>query len=269
MPIRRTRANPSKRKRATFKKRRVQRSRKNVAPAWKRNTLKAFGDNLINKPSTLNCYNATGGAFNRDTNTLHYHESSLILPIDNTTASYTGGPGGFNTNRRLTSQVDIRGLKYEFTLVNNMGEPYYFHWAIIRCKNYGDLMYNQEFFRDYGESRDVTFSTSLADQTLNRLPINPDRYSILFHKRIWVPRKGSQTEQFNYGLYKDTNFRKVGGYVPIKQHMQYNDDAGETNQNRPIFTVYWFASPQGAGASALNAMTIAHTNVVFYKNRIA
>lgn len=269
MPSRRTRVNPSKRKRATFKKRRVQRKRKNVAPAWKRNTLKEFGDTPTKQLSTLNCYNSTGNATNRDSNSMYFHESSLILPVDYSTGSYTPGPGGFSQQRRLTSQIDIRGMKYEFTIVNNMAEPYYFHWAIVRCKNYGDIMYNQEFFRDYGGSRDVTFSTSLADQTLNRLPINPDRYAILFHKRIFIPRKGAQNEQFNMGEYRECNFRKVGGYAPIKQNMQYNDDEGEQNQNRPIFTVFWFASPQGAGQSVSAAMSIAHTNVVFYRNNLS
>ena len=98
-------------------------------------------------------------------------------------------PSGIKPNIRLRNALDVKGWKITLGLYNENDWPLFFHYAIISPidDSTEENMY-LDFFRDYDVNTDLNFSVGISGAAMNNLPINPDKYAVLLHKKIFIPR---------------------------------------------------------------------------------
>lgn len=178
------------------------------------------------------------------------------------------GPGGIKNNRRLGVVTDIRGWRITLDIRNrNALIPCMFNYAVVRQNEFGSIT-NSEFFRDYNDSKDVTFNTALSAQSLSNSPLNPDKFHILMHKRVYVPR-GSSSVDYSGPGFDNLNYRKIKVWVPFKHSHVFNDDGGD-NSARPIFLIVWCAAPM-SGATVVPITQFCDYSeevITFFKDKL-
>lgn len=181
------------------------------------------------------------------------------------------GVGGIPQSYRLGSEVDLRGWKIRVSIFNRQTqEPLIFHYAIVTPKN-DDVVTALRFFRDYNLSRDVNFSTAL-NGTAMHYPLNPDKFSILVHKKWFVTRANSN-DLWNTGAPSQINQKSAEFYVPFKRKITFEDDVasgGVIGPSKSIFAIYWADAPTNpeGEASIVNAINFQHDCIAMYKQQI-
>lgn len=166
-------------------------------------------------------------------------------------------------NRRQRQLINIRGFSVNQTFTNNTNAPMIVNVAMIAPKNTNSSEVAVDgFFRDYNESRDVNFSTTLSSLQISTLPISTDKFTVLWRKRMTLGAK--QTDAVgNFNTRLPMNFCSIKKYLPFKRQIRYNDDAGSTAEQK-VFLVWWADQFQAApGAEpigfAYNTQTLAVT----------
>lgn len=178
--------------------------------------------------------------------------------------------GGLKQNRRIAALVDMRGWRYDITVKNIGPEPLYFNFAIVMNKTNGDAFSVDGFFREYSDSRDVSFSAAVTAQGMNRLPISPDNNVVLLKRQVLVPRGPAADilDSYNYGaMSNELNVRRIHGYVPFKKMISFNDDTTPT-VDRKIWGIWWLAEPIEAttGDAVPNHAIVAADIIAFWND---
>jgi len=253
------------RRTVSFKKRRYANGGKKLGTMKKR--VKLMADPIQGVPTKTDRMTSIGSN-PIDSHQVYYTDLTDIKSFD---VSGGIGVGGIKNNRRLGCVTDIRGWRITLDIRNKQSlVPCYFNYAVVRQNEYG-VITNSEFFRDYNDSKDVTFNTALTCQALANLPLNPDKFHILFHKRVWIPRATSPgATQYSAGSYMDSNFRKLKMYIPFKHSHVFNDDGGD-NSPRPIFLVVWCADPMTVGLTGVpitNFCDYSEEVITFFKDKL-
>ena len=181
----------------------------------------------------------------RATKTLH-EEPTLFNNI-----AQASGLNAINQRQRRT--IYAGGLKLCMEVLNgNPTVPMYFNVAILNNKQ-GPGNLENDFFRNQGlnANREIDFSSSLSSNELHCLPVNTDKYNVLWHGR-YLLGPGSSAENTGFGgIACMPSFKSIMAYVPIKRNIRYNN--GGFAQDSDVCMVYW-AAPF-AGSSAVEPAT--------------
>jgi len=251
------------RRTVSFKKRRYAKGGKTSTMSKR---VKLMADTISAVPTKTDRMTAVASA-TIDSHQVYYTDLTDIKSFD---VSGGIGPNGIKNNRRLGCVSDIRGWRVTLDIRNrNVTQACIFNFAIVRQQELG-VVTNSEFFRDYNDSKDVTFNTALSSQSLTNSPLNPEKFHILMHKRRWIPRATSATSNsYTVGSQQESNYRKIKMWVPFKNPYVFNDDGGD-NSPRPIFLMVWCAEPMSVGTVTpiIQFCDYAEEVITFFRDKL-
>lgn len=187
------------------------------------------------------------------TRTLTVHDLSAIPHSANNTI-----------NERQRNMINLRGTKICMELKNNLTAPLYVNCAVIVPK-LATAPVTTDFFRGSDSSRAQTFSTTtLTGLQFHCLPINADKYHILWHKRYkLVPLDNTSGAVALSGK----NYMTISKYVKYKRQIRYSTTGDVTAEGGAPHFVFWsstFDSNAGAGSQAA-ALTVQRRFVSYFK----
>lgn len=177
---------------------------------------------------------------------------NMILDIPGQNATT---PADGKINSRTGASANVQGVKINFFMKNqDITQRCYGHMALLSVKN-SKVVAEDGFFRDYGASRDVSFSTSLTGISMAHLPINTDIYNVIRHVRFNL----APGNPLSRG---DSVMKSM--YVKINRLITYNDDTDSSCEN-PIWLVWWMSAieagtlaPAVGGALNINFRTVVY-----------
>lgn len=133
--------------------------------------------------------------------------------------------------------VNCRGVKIMLEVRNNNDDPIYLNCAVIGPKQQG-VVDDTNFFRDYSASRTVDFGhASLAGMDYQRLPINTDKYSVLWRKRYRMRGHDLENEPGNILNSGGVNYLNIQKYIKLNKQVRY--DGSNVACLTPVFFVMW------------------------------
>ncbi|AKV62255.1 putative capsid protein [Aiptasia sp. sea anemone associated circular virus] len=168
------------------------------------------GSSSTKKRYAFTILNATQG----DTRTLTTH---LINNIPEKSALNQ------NNNRRRQI-VNLRGVKLCLEFRNQLARPLYLNVAVL-----GQKTQNQDlppsvlgFFRGFDQnSRSEDFTTARSANELHCLPINPDKFTVLRHKRYrLIPNSDAGTV---YNDHSGHSYMNMDWWLKVKRQIRYTD----------------------------------------------
>lgn len=169
-----------------------------------------------------------------------------------------------DNNLRWGNQVDCRGIKYYFSIINKKNVPIVFHVALVTLQDQSEkllsgLVIVSDHFRDATqEKRAIDFDASRTGLTMNKYPLNPDKYKIWKHSRFLI---GAQNGQTNVAYATNRpSFLEYKSYVPIKRQLRYAGTSGADCLNN-IQLIYWCDQ---IGALSNDQFVIGHCDVALY-----
>lgn len=188
-----------------------------------------------------------------DTRQLYFNE------LTNIPGQFIGTPASGNINARTGATAIVKGisLQYYGRNFNISGVKSVINVALVAPKN-SQAVPADGFFRDYGTSRDVNFSTGLSRLSMGYNPISTDKYNIIRHWRTLV----NAGNDIGNG---DSTKKSV--YIKINRLLAWNDDTNATCEN-PIFLVWWITPimAQAADPIVLNGWQFAFKAIVFFQD---
>lgn len=174
---------------------------------------------------------------------------------------------GTGLDQRLRDVVEFRGMRLCIRVKNiNSAQNMYFHWAVISPKQDGTAgVATENFFRSDVPSvtgRGQDFDNTLDAQQLHCLPINPDKWNIITHKKYNI---GQFAATSAYARSNDA-FREINMYIPIKRQLRYDSDNFAQACTTPIWFVYWGARWNTLGGTAPTADLLISYRIHAYFN---
>lgn len=184
----------------------------------------------------------------KDTRTMYEHN---LFDVAKGTAE--------NTRERAT--VKISGMKICMQVRNKDNNPMYLNMAMVSTKSgdSGTGIQLQDFFRSSGASRGRDFSDpSLTGQEMHCLPINADKYIILFHRRYLLgPTPLSTTFSPHTGR---PNYKNFDFYQKINRQISYDADTATRPETGQVHFIYWF-SPYEMGPGSAVQTNVAEASI--------
>jgi len=239
------------------------RGRKKVT--WKKKVKDAMSSGPLKTNICKQDRQTTVAVTTLDTRTCYTQRINRVIPFASTDTWANGIP----QNRRLRPNINIRGWRITLDMLNtNKENPLWFNYAIIQpIKGQQTLVSLDGFFRESETSRDVNFSAGLTGQAFSTLPISPDSFNILMHKRFFIPASGVDAG-YSPGLMANTNYRKKRFWVPFKRPVAFDDDDANSNPEKGIFVAYWVCFPiQDATAAQSGVMLLNQEIICFYREQ--
>jgi len=146
---------------------------------------------------------------------------------------------GTQDNYRLRDRANVRGFKITFCIRNIADRFLILNYALISPKQAGEVTITN-FFRDAGTVRDVDFTTLNSSMTFNFAGLNPDKFKVLTHRRVFlnIPNVSA------YGVEKTIN-----RYFSLKRHIPYSDQSSVPEAS--LFWVFWLDDKYAATGSSV------------------
>lgn len=166
-------------------------------------------------------------------------------------------------DERSRDIINLKGVKLCLELKNNLDKPLYFNFAVVVPKydQSNNFVPTNDFFRNNQNGRGTDFNTGLSSLEFHCMPINADKYIILYHKRCLLGPDGGAT--FNSA--GPPNFMVLSKWVKVNRQIRFEDN---DPVNGRIQYCYWADNMEGAPAdpSVVNAFTISEHFVAYYRN---
>lgn len=172
---------------------------------------------------------------------------------------------------REKDDVHISGVHLDMMLRNNLSTPLMCNIAVIYNKTCQTSPGVEGFFRNLtnsADSKEVSFSTALTSMDFHHLPINTDRYHVVFHKRYKLIEDTAGGGVYNTQSRK--NWMEFRRYIKINRTLKFKDASALEPLDGQLYLVYWFDQPfqPGATAAVTNAATVAQVHKVYFRNDI-
>lgn len=161
--------------------------------------------------------------------------------------------------------VNIRGFKFCFHVRNNGTVPQYHNVAVVFDKRSNDgsaTIASNDFFRGLYSERALDFDQNLLTAlNFHCLPLNKDRFTILWHKRF-VLGPGS-TPAAAYTARNRDNYKTFMKYLPLKKQIQFEDD----NPQSSIWLIQWADRIDASIASIpqTNDWSLSRTIITYFR----
>lgn len=190
-------------------------------------------------------------------------DTRTLYQVPVTAISETTPATGNAIDRRQRAIINYRGYRADMIFVNQADAPVQVNIALITSDKAPDLT-TAGFFRDYGESRDINFSTGLAHLNFNN-PINTDKFTQHFRTRFQLEPWDGGGSVYNSSNFK-RNWRKFQKYFKINRQIRFNDDTTTSPEDR-VWLCYWCDKMDAALGSAVvpNQVAVAGDNHAFWK----
>jgi len=174
---------------------------------------------------------------------------------------------GTDINARLRGVINCRGFKYHLIFWNKQGiTPMYLNVAMVAPKNIlsANVVTPVAFFRANGNQRATNFAT-LGDTTFQNHVrcINPDDYTILWHKRTILAPNSYTAAGGNMG--SSRAIRTFRGYTKLNRQITYDDPESPNATDGRVGLVYWFGRVGDTGLPNVNEVETNVKVLMYYK----
>lgn len=166
---------------------------------------------------------------------------------------------------RQRDLAKLSGVKMCFEVTNVDPSPMYMNFAVVRSKD-ETVPDVTNFFRSYDNSRSIDFSQALSGLQFHCLPLNTDKFNILWHKRMRVNGAIDNETQSPYDQKSGRSYLNFSKYIKIQRQMRYN---GTQNfpENGNISLVYWFTKfgkAAGTGPTP-NTVQLGEHHILYWR----
>jgi len=269
------RRRPVKRMRSLKGKRVVKRRRSSKKVSFRKRAL----DGMSMQPSTSSNKQTKSDRITSVNQTFYADRTLYFLKINdielfNASTQFTQ-PGGLQASRRISSLVDLRGWRWNMSVFNKMTMPMVLNIGIVSPKRQDVATpIGNRWFREYDSSRDNGFSTNLPGRQMCNYPINPDRYHILMHKKIRIPKCNDNAGvAWNNNGAHDSNQINRKMYIPFKRTITFEDDLdgdATIDPNVDVYAVWWVDNELAVAGdvSVNNAIEMANDIIAFFRDKI-
>lgn len=184
---------------------------------------------------------------------------------------------GSELQQRERQAILLKGFSISLVYSNVLSSALYVNVAILHTKDeqYSANIPQTNFFRSDGNaggaataadgrnSRTRDFNLNCTAEQLHRLPINPDKFNVLAHKRFSLMRDSSGAVGFNNTQGRAYNFRNF--WVPVKRRIVFDSaTAGSPVEDR-FLLMWWYDVPNTqTGAAMVPAAATSSSHVVAY-----
>lgn len=177
----------------------------------------------------------------------------------------------FDKRKRYRDIVNVRGVKWCFTVSNNCACDLTVHYAIVKRKD-ATTPSGDDFLGDIGGAKRYcsVAEATYSDHRLDCLPVNTDDYKILTHKKFLLNGKDGALVGQNETLKaakNRRNYRHVEKYIKINRQFRFT----ETDIN-PIENLYicWWAYRRGEASktNVLSAYNITQDLTCYFRSLI-
>ena len=141
-------------------------------------------------------------------------------------------------NRRQRQLVNVRGFKFCYSFRNNTDRPLFCNIAIVARKD-GSTPNATDWFRGSGTNRNADFALNLTSTEFYCLPINADKYTILYRKRFTL---GANNEGLTGSSYQNgpKSYKMWMKYLPFKRQIRYEGTSSSEIDHAQPYIVMWF-----------------------------
>jgi len=151
-------------------------------------------------------------------------------------------------SRRQRQIVYLKGFKICEEISNNLDSPLYYNIAVVAPHGNTSTPNQTDFFRSTGgTTRSTDFGTSLSSLEFHCLPINTDKYTVLYHKRIML---NAVNNTASFAARDGRNYCVHDHYVKMNRQIRYDDTTSGSCEN-PVYVVHWADEFQTASGSAV------------------
>jgi len=153
---------------------------------------------------------------------------------------------GTQDNYRLRDRANVRGFKITFVIRNELTttERLCLNYALISPKQAASVTITN-FFRDAGTLRDVDFSTLQAGMTFNFAGLNPDKFKVLTHRKVFL----NSTNWLAGNVNTMGRERVINRYFSLKRHIPYSDQSSVPEAS--LFWVFWLDTTMAAAGQTV------------------
>lgn len=185
-------------------------------------------------------------------------DSRVLYTKNLTDISYGEGEG-----KRERNIVNCRGFHIRMDWFSNLpsGSTTYYGCNVAAISPIGlaSTASATDFFRYLGANneREISFSTSLTFMEMHKLPINTDKWTVLWHERFDLLPKSSGFTPFKQSIDK---------YIPLNRALTFSSEGVSSCQD-PVYLVYWYdIYPSTSGTlSTASAVHVQQFNVTYFR----
>jgi len=192
----------------------------------------------------------------------------MILRTDNTlwVNDITDLPQGNEMDQRERGIINCRGFKINCLFYNILASTAVFvNFAVIAPKKLSTdtPAQGENFFRANGSNRSTDFA-GVGETPFERhiRSINPDDYTILWHKRFMLAPSQAAAGGANMGSLR--SIRHIAKYIRLNRAITYERQESIKATDGQVAIAYWFGRA-GATDGSTQANTVSvHERVVMY-----
>jgi len=169
-------------------------------------------------------------------------------------------------NLRQRGIINCRGISIYMNMRNNQEDAMYANVAVIVPRYQQNLASVDpvDFYRGNQSQRGVDFNTGLSGLEMHMLPINRDKYHVLYHRRLTLAPRGPVPTDFSVGNAL-SNYKTIKKYIKVNRQLRYDGDAITSGR---IQLVYWFADFDHVptGIPEASAVTVSELHIAYFKD---
>jgi len=181
----------------------------------------------------------TGSASTRLSKTL-YNDELTLIPRKT----------GVEVNARERDMINVTGFSLRWAFVNkDTTNSHVIRMAVVSPIERNTIT-NVSFFRGYGDKRADDFSSNDDSAELLFSPINRDKYTVLWEKKVLLGPQYDVNATSGGKTYSRTcdNYHAGSAFVRLNRQLRYVGSASDDCTDK-VFLVYWYDEPDGVGSA--------------------
>lgn len=155
---------------------------------------------------------------------------------------------GINLRQRM--YADIRGWKVNMEIINTLGGPIRFRYAVVGMKN-GTLTAGPivgDFYRGNGIDRSIAFSAVLSGMEMTGMKLNTDKFIILKEGFIELAQTQAPATG-NFNTNSGRSYAQRDFWLPLNRRIYFKDNGSDVAENAKVYLVT-YADQWGAAAGS-------------------
>lgn len=178
-------------------------------------------------------------------------------------ARVTNLASGLDIDRRVTDLIHLSGVKLQIFHQNAVQDVYGLNYAVVVCRNEQTISPTlpvAQFFGGNSNVRGEAFDTTKTGVELHCLPLNTDKFEVLWHKRVILGSSGGAVTGIND--YKPWHL--LDTYVPINREIRYTSQDATSAVSYPILMVWCDRLSSQSGSAGDADVGIRNTHITAY-----
>jgi len=218
------------------------RRRLNFSPSFSKNVPKLrIGSNVSTRATSYRravLDDAWSGAKTTKLSKTLYNEELTLIPRKT----------GVEINARERDIINCVGFTLRYCFTNESpGRSVCIRMAVVSPVERNNIT-NVGWFRGYGDKRANDFSSNDDASELLHSPINRDKYTVLWEKKITLGPQFDNTTGISTFSRTHDSYASGNHFVPLNRQLKYQGSAADDCMDK-VFAVFWYDEPSGVGSA--------------------